>query len=183
MTEVLELQLSTVQVEVSGYGSSTRKVTATRSYPNLVNQDTANIPKTITDNGRTLQLETLQWQTDNTASLDGYALGDRFTAVGTYVGSATSSYVKGYTVTAEYTGTVSRIALDRVRYVAIFEGAPHPSRWAGTENSGASQFNWGALLLPVRGSWRLSAWESARQSFSAGAAKWWRSRVTRSPSE
>lgn len=39
MIGTLELQLSTVQVEVSGYGSSTRKVTATRSYPNLVNQD------------------------------------------------------------------------------------------------------------------------------------------------
>lgn len=147
MIGTLELQLSTVQVEVAGYGSSTKKVTATRSYPNLVNQDTANIPKTITDNGRTLTLETIQWQTDNTASLDGYALGDRFTAVGTYVGSATSSYVKGYTVTADYTGTVSRIALDRVRYVAIFEGAPIQPL-AGTEDSGASQFNWGALLLP-----------------------------------
>ena len=120
----LELQLDTVQVEVAGYGSSTKKVSATRSYPNLVNQDTANIPKTITDNGRTLTLETLQWQTDNTASLDGYALGDRFTAVATYTGSATSSYVTGYTVTADYTGTVSHIALDRVRYVAIFEGTP-----------------------------------------------------------
>lgn len=147
MIGTLELQLSTVQVEVAGYGSSTKKVTATRSYPNLVNQDTANIPKTITDNGRMLTLETIQWQTDNTASLDGYALGDRFTAVGTYVGSATSSYVKGYTVTAEYTGTVSRIALDRVRYVAIFEGTPIQPL-AGTEDSGASQFNWGALLLP-----------------------------------
>lgn len=39
MIGTLELQLSTVQVEVSGYGSSTKKVTATRSYPNLVNQD------------------------------------------------------------------------------------------------------------------------------------------------
>ena len=58
-----------------------------------------------------------------------------------------SSYVKGYTVTADYTGTVSRIALDRVRYVAIFEGAPIQPL-AGTEDSGASQFNWGALLLP-----------------------------------
>ena len=42
----------------------------------------------------------------------------------TYTGSATSSYVKGYTVTADYTGTVSRIALNRTRYVAIFEGTP-----------------------------------------------------------
>ena len=147
MIGTLELQLSTVQVEVAGYGSSTKKVTATRSYPNLVNQDTANIPKTITDNGRTLTLETLQWQTDNTASLDGYALGDRFTAVATYTGSATSSYVKGYTVTADYTGTVSRIALDRVRYVAILEGTPIQPL-AGTEDSGVGQFNWGAVLLP-----------------------------------
>ena len=43
----LSLQLDTVQVEVSGYGSSTREISATRSYPNLANQDTSNIPKTI----------------------------------------------------------------------------------------------------------------------------------------
>ena len=120
----LSLQLDTVQVEVSGYGSSTREISATRSYPNLANQDTANIPKTIQDNGRTLTLQTINWQTDNTATLDGYSLGDRFTAVATYTGSATSSYVKGYTVTADYTGTVGKINLDRVRYVAIFEGTP-----------------------------------------------------------
>ena len=56
--------------------------------------------------------------------MDGYAVADRYTAVATYSGSATSSYVKGYTVTADYSGTVSRIALNRVRYVAIFEGTP-----------------------------------------------------------
>ena len=66
----LSLQLDTVQVEVSGYGSSTREISATQVYPNLANQDTANIPKTIQDNGRTLTLQTINWQTDNTATLD-----------------------------------------------------------------------------------------------------------------
>ena len=142
----LTLQLDTVQVEVSGYGSSTREVSATRSYPNLANQDTANIPKTIQDNGRTLTLQTIDWQTDNTATMDGYALGDRFTAVATYTGSATSSYVKGYTVTADYTGTVGRINLDRVRYVAIFEGTPlQPVEEAPT----AASFSWAVLLVPI----------------------------------
>ena len=146
----LELQLDTVQVEVAGYGSSTKKVSATRSYPNLVNQDTANIPKTITDNGRTLTLETLQWQTDNTASLDGYALGDRFTAVAIYTGSATSSYVTGYTVTADYTGTVSRIALNKTRYVAIFEGtAIEPLAPLPDSGSSPVQFNWAYILVPL----------------------------------
>ena len=30
--------------------------------------------------------------------------------------------MKGYTVTADYAGTVSRINLNKIRYVAIFEG-------------------------------------------------------------
>lgn len=150
LSGTLSLQLETVQVEVSGYGSSTREVSATRSYPNLANQDTANIPKSIEEDGRTLTLQTINWQTDNTAATDGYALGDRFTAVATYTGSATSSYVKGYTVTADYTGTVSRIALNKTRYVAIFEGTPLQPVTPEAEQgvSGVAQFNWAAILVP-----------------------------------
>lgn len=144
-TGTLTLQLDTVQVDVSGYGSSTREVSATRSYPNLANQDTANIPKTIQEDGRTLTLQSIQWQTDNTAAMDGYALGDRFTAVATYTGSATSSYVKGYTVTANYTGTVSKINLNTVRYVAIFEGTPLQP----VESSEPASFNWAVILVPI----------------------------------
>ena len=119
---ILSLQLDTVQVEMAGYGKSTKQVSVTRNYPNQVSQDTENIPKTIDDGGKTLTLADIKWQTDNTANVNGYAMSDRYTAVATYTGTATSTYVKGYTVTAEYTGTVSRIALNRVRYVAIFEG-------------------------------------------------------------
>ena len=67
----LTLRLDTVQVEPSGYGSSTREITTKRSYPNLAEQDTQYLPKTITENGKTLTLTDIQWQTDNTANLDG----------------------------------------------------------------------------------------------------------------
>ena len=144
----LTLRLDTVQVEPSGYGSSTKEISAKRSYPNLAEQDTQYIPKSIEDNGKTLTLTDIQWQTDNTANMDGYAVGNRFTAIATYTGSATSSYVKGYTVTADYSGTVSRIALDRVRYVAIFEGTPiQPAEPEGP--SAASAFRWSYVLLPL----------------------------------
>lgn len=150
LSGVLTLQLDTVQVEVAGYGSSTREVSATRSYPNLASQDTANIPKTIEDNGRTLTLQNISWQTDNTANTDGYAMGDRFTAVATYTGSATSSYVTGYTVTADYSGTVSRIALNKTRYVAIFEGtAIEPLVPLPDSGSSPVQFNWAYILVPL----------------------------------
>ena len=93
----LTLRLDTVQVEPSGYGSSTKQLSVKRSYPNLAEQDTQYIPKSIEDGGRTLTLSDIQWQTDNTANMDGYAVADRYTAVATYSGSATSSYVKGAT--------------------------------------------------------------------------------------
>ena len=109
----LALKLDTVNVEVAGYGSATRSLTATRTYPGLADQDTQYIPKSISDSGHSLTLQTVNWQTEG----DGH-----FTAVASYSGSATSSYVKGYTVTADYAGTVSRINLNRIRYVAIFEG-------------------------------------------------------------
>ena len=142
----LTLQLDTVRVEVAGYGSSTKEISATRSYPNLAGQDTQYIPKTVEEDGRTLTLQSIDWQTDNTATADGYAMGDRFTAIATYTGSATSSYVKGYTVTAEYCGTVSKIALNKVRYVAIFEGTPLQP--PVSEEPESTQFNWAALLVP-----------------------------------
>ena len=145
----LTLRLDTVQVEPSGYGSSTKQLSVKRSYPKLAEQDTQYIPKSIEDNGRPLTLSDIQWQTDNTANMDGYAVADRYTAVATYTGSATSSYVKGYTVTADYTGTVSRIALNRVRYVAIFEGTPIQPAEPANVPSAASAFRWSYVLIPL----------------------------------
>ena len=146
---LLTLRLDTVQVEPSGYGSSTKEISAKRSYPNLAEQDTQYIPKTIEDNGKTLTLTDIQWQTDNTINMDGYAVADRYTAIATYSGSATSSYVKGYTVTADYTGTVSRIALNRVRYVAIFEGTPIQPAEPVNVPSAVSAFRWSYVLIPL----------------------------------
>ena len=119
LTGVLSLDLSTVRVEAAGYGSSTREVSSTRSYPGLASQDTQYIPKTVEEDGHTL------------------------------TGTVTSSYVKGYTVTADYTGTVSRIALNKVRYVAIFEGTPLiPILPDEPEDTAPVQFNWLAIAIP-----------------------------------
>ena len=165
LSGTLTLQLDTVQVETAGYGSSTKTVTTTRRYPNLGSQDTSYIPKTVEENGRTMTLQDISWQTDNTANMDDYALGDRYTAVATYSGTATSSYVTGYTVTAKYEGTVSKIALDRVRYVAVFEGTeirpvitipeipeiddPMTTAPAKTAPDGGFSFNWAYVLVPL----------------------------------
>lgn len=166
----LSLKLDSVRVEVAGYGSYAKELSATRTYPNLDGQDTAYIPKTVEDDGKTLTLQSIDWQISNTDNVDGYAVGERYTAVATYTGTSTSSYVKGYTVTAEYTGTVSRIHLNRIRYIAIFEGVslapaePEPTATAApvmetpaeladvqrsVEEPMPPAFPWKILLIPM----------------------------------
>ena len=53
---MLFLGVDSIHTGSSGYGSSTKPVTAKRSYPNLSSADTNHLPKTITEEGRTLQL-------------------------------------------------------------------------------------------------------------------------------
>lgn len=111
---VLTLDTASIRVEASGYNTSSRAVSATRSYPNLSDADTALIPRTIEDGGRTLTLADVQWQ----------EAGGFFHATATYSGTATSRYATGYTVSASYTGEVSKTSQAVVTYTAIFSGTP-----------------------------------------------------------
>ena len=166
----LSLKLDSVRVEVAGYGSYAKDLSTTRTYPNLDGQDTTFIPKTIEDNGKTLTLQSIDWQISNASNVDGYAVGERYTAVATYTGTSSSSYVKGYIVSADYCGTVSRINLNRVRYIAIFEGVslappePEPTEapvpvteepsaetaeiQRSVEEPAPTSFPWKILLIP-----------------------------------
>ena len=124
---VLYLNTTSIKSEISGYGNRSRTVTISRSYPNLSDADTQYIPKTVTENNRTYTLDDIQWRTDNTYNIDDYEIGNRYTANATYSGSATSSYVKGYTVTADYVGEICRTGISIIRYTVIFTGTkPEP---------------------------------------------------------
>ena len=116
-----KLDLSNLKIEGAGYGTSTKNISTTRTYPNLDSADTQYIPKTTVENGKTLELSGIHWQSGNTQNINDTSITDRYTAVATYTGIVSSSYVKGYTVTAEYKGTVSKTNTDKVLYTAIFE--------------------------------------------------------------
>ena len=138
-TGVLTLDTASIQVEASGYGTSTRNVSATRSYPNLSEADVSLVPKSIEDSGRTLTLADVDWQ-----EAEGF-----YNATATYTGTATSQYATGYTVTADYAGEVTKTTSGIVRYTAVFgltedqeavTAIPQPD----TEGGG---FDWRWLLI------------------------------------
>ena len=114
----LRLDHTSVQVTVDGYGTKTRSLSATRTYPNLSDADLSLIPKTIEDNGHTLTLGDVQWAESWQTGAEGAEL--RYSATASYTGSASSRYATGYTVTANYSGEVAKTGCDVVTYTAIF---------------------------------------------------------------
>ena len=120
---VLALDHTTIQVEAAGYGTSSRTVTATRTYPDLSDADVSLIPKSVDENGRTLTLADVSWQEAAVDPTDGYDIPIRYTAVASYTGTVTSKYATGYTVTADYKGEVTRTSCDTVIYTAVFSSA------------------------------------------------------------
>ena len=128
-TGTLVLDTSSIKVEAAGYNTSTKTVTATRTYPNLSDADISFVPKSITDNGRTMELADVQWQES-----DGF-----YHASATYTGKVSNKYATGYIVTADYSGEVVRTTMDDTIYTAIFSGTPiQPER---------SAFDWRYLLI------------------------------------
>ena len=140
----LKLDTSTITVEPAGYKNNSWTVSATRTYPNLSSMDLEYIPKTTTENGRTLNFSTVDWQTDNTENVDDDTIGNRFSAVVTYTGTASSRNVTGYTVTAQYSGEVKKVSLDKVQYVAVFHGTPIAPQEVAKE----SVMDWRYLAIP-----------------------------------
>lgn len=142
-TGVLTLDTASIQVEAAGYSTSTRTVTAARTYPSLSDADVSLLPKAIEDGGRTLELADVQWQ----------EAGGFYTASATYTGTASSKYATGYTVTAEYTGEVSRTTNETVTYAAVFSGVPAQPGEADSQApaqalSGGVDLRW-LLILPL----------------------------------
>lgn len=152
---VLSLDHTTITVEAAGYKSSSRTISATRTYPNLSGADVSLIPKTITDSGRTLTLADVQWQEAATTQTDGYDLALQYTATATYTGIATSKYATGYVVTANYVGEVTRVSTDVITYTAVFSSGDPTSTWENTDvstdttQSAPFSFDWKWLLIPL----------------------------------
>ena len=142
-TGTLVLDHTSVKVEVKGYKTSSRSLSATRTYPSLSDADLSLIPTTITDGGRTLTLADVQWASD----------GTYYTATAKYTGSSSSRHATGYTVSASYTGEVAKTNCEVVTYTAIFgstaiaEEEPSPS----PDPEAPASLNLGTNYLPVLG--------------------------------
>lgn len=147
-TGILSLDHTSIDVEAAGYKTSSRTVSATRTYPNLSDADVSLIPKSVEESGRTLTLADVDWQDAATDYQDGYDLALRYNAVSTYTGTATSKYATGYVVTADYKGEVTKTSCDTVVYTAVFSSTNAAAEQLDVAGD-AVLFNNALLLIPL----------------------------------
>jgi len=119
---ILTLDLSSVNCEAAGHMNSSYTVTAMREYPHLSTNDLSLIPKTITDNGRTLTLDDVSWEVQHYINVDYEDIPDSFRAVAKYTVQASRSVVTGYITTADYIGEVEKTVTGDTVYTAYFDG-------------------------------------------------------------
>ena len=130
LSGTLTLDLASVKCEAEGYKNSNYTVSATREYPHLSANDLSFIPKTITDNGRELQLEDVSWEVQQSVNVDYQDIPESYRAIATYTAKASRKVVTGYITTASYTGEITKTVTGSTVYTAHFAGKeinPPPS--------------------------------------------------------
>jgi hypothetical protein len=163
---ILHLDITSVSSEIAGHRTSSFTVTASRTYPNLSSNDVSLIPRNVSENGRTLTLDSVAWEVESSNNVDFHDIPNSFRAVAQYSANATRSVVTGYITTAVYSGEISRISPGDTVYTAYFIGAemqpepevehvpetaptPDTETEAATELAGHEKQNDTPSLLPI----------------------------------
>ena len=120
---LLTLDLASVSCEAAGYKNSSYAVTANREYPHLSANDLSLIPMSITENGRTLELDSVTWEVQHSVNVDYEEIPDSYRAIVKYTTTAYTSKVTGYITTAEYYGEVVRQVAGDTVYTVYFSGS------------------------------------------------------------
>ena len=116
---ILTLDKSSIQVKESGTSSYSYQLKETKEFTGLDRNDPYYIPKTTEKNGVTLNLSDIEW-TPMASAAENSDVPSLYRATALYTGTAWGTKADGYTVTADYTGEVSRTTQGNVKYRIVY---------------------------------------------------------------
>ena len=129
----LNLDHTTINTVASGYTTKSYTVSATKEIGNLDSNDMSYVPATTVKDGKTIQLQSVDWQVQGTALVDDVLVPSQYKAVATYSGKAYYNAATGYITTAEYVGEVSCSELKSITYTVIYTGTAAPAEEPETD--------------------------------------------------
>lgn len=143
----LTLDKSSIQVKESGTSSYSYQLKETKEYTGLDRNDPYYIPKTTVKNGVTLNLADIEW-TPMASAAENSDVPSLYRATAIYTGTAWGSKADGYTVTADYTGEVSRTIQGDMKYSIIYEEIQHQEN---QQEDTPITFPWKTVALVIVG--------------------------------
>ncbi len=117
---MISLNRDSIKATEAGTSNYAYTLKEEKEFSNLDRNDLAYIPKTAEKNGVTLKLADVEW-TPMASSADNSEVPSLFSATALYTGTAWGQKADGYTITAEYTGEVSRMSEGQVLYSVVYE--------------------------------------------------------------
>ena len=143
----LTLDKSSIQVKESGTSNYSYQLKETKEYTGLDRNDPYYIPKTTEKNGVTLNLADIEW-TPMASAAENSDVPSLYRATAIYTGTAWGSKADGYTVTADYTGEVSRTIQGDMKYSIIYEEIQQKEN---QQENTPTAFPWKTIVLVVIG--------------------------------
>ena len=121
---VLHLNASTIHTEAAGVETQSYAVSATREFADLDSNDMSYIPATMTKDGVTLSLQSVDWQIQESELVEDMLIPSSYKAVASYAGTGYRKAATGYVSAASYAGMVSCRVLKDVTYTVTYVGVP-----------------------------------------------------------
>lgn len=122
----LLLDPGSIKTEVEDYTTKTFTVRDSATIMGLSNNDPANVPKTMYQDGVTLSLQSVDWSAQQSESVDYETIPTMYKAVAHYSGSYTKQVPTGYVSTVEYKGEVTKTEIEKVIYTLTYIGTELP---------------------------------------------------------
>ena len=97
---VLHLNASTIHTEAAGVETQSYAVSATREFADLDSNDMSYIPATMTKDGVTLSLQSVDWQIQESELVEDMLIPSSYKAVASYAGTGYRKAATGYVSTA-----------------------------------------------------------------------------------
>lgn len=121
---ILELQNDSLDLQTNDSYTEQYKVTLTKRYDNVPQNELNDIPKTIIENGTTYYLTDPIWNVAQTQKIDGQDIPTTYNGIMNYEGIKERVIIKNYIATVNYKGTLQKEEIDSITYHLIYEEVP-----------------------------------------------------------
>lgn len=121
---ILELQNDSLKIKVHDSYIEEYKVTLTKEYNNVDQNELNNIPKTIEQDGTTYYLVNPIWNIAQTQKIDGQDVPISYNGIMNYEGVKERTIITSYLATVNYKGILEKEVTESITYNIFYEEIP-----------------------------------------------------------